>query len=48
MHEEGLTRFATDSYSTPAYHGDNINNKKGKYAHLTNYSINKNNKNGFV
>jgi hypothetical protein len=47
MYEEGLTRFATTSYMTPGHHY-NINNKKGKYAHLTNYSINKNNKSGFV
>ena len=47
MYEDGLTRFATTSYKSPSQACD-INNKKGKYAHLTNYSINKNNKNGFV
>ena len=42
IYEEGLTRFAT----TPYVHPDNtnLNNEEGKYVHLTNYSINKNNK----
>ena len=47
MYEEGLTRFATTPYVAP-HAQDNINQKQGKYAHLTNYSINKNNKRGFV
>jgi hypothetical protein len=47
MYDEGLTRFATTEYMTPAQHY-NVNNQQGKYVHLTNYSINKTNKNGFV
>ena len=42
MHEEGLTRFATTQYVTPEENQD-VNGRKGKYAHLTNYSINKKN-----
>ena len=33
VHEEGLVRFATEKYST-----ENVQNR---FAHLTNYSINK-------
>lgn len=47
MHEEGLTRFATTQYEPPRM-DDNVNNRQGKYTHLTNYSINKTNKSGFV
>ena len=42
MYEEGLTRFATTQYVTPE-ENQNLNGRKGKYAHLTNYSINKKN-----
>lgn len=42
MYEEGLTRFATTQYVTPE-ENQNVNNRQGKYAHLTNYSINKKN-----
>jgi hypothetical protein len=42
MYEEGLTRFATTQYVTPEENQD-VNGRKGKYAHLTNYSINKKN-----
>jgi hypothetical protein len=42
MYEEGLTRFATTLY-VPPLDNQNVNNKEGKYAHLTNYSINKKN-----
>jgi len=48
MYEEGLTRFATTPYVAPHDQDLHINKKEGKYAHLTNYSINKNNKQGFV
>jgi len=36
--KEGLSRFATEEYTTAT-------NKKSKYIHLTNYSINKKNEN---
>jgi hypothetical protein len=42
MYEEGLTRFATTAYAFPDEH-QNVNKRAGKYAHLTNYSINKKN-----
>lgn len=45
MYDEGLTRFATTKYEPP---DDNVNNKQGKFTHLTNYAINKNNKEGYV
>lgn len=35
MYEEGLVRFACEPY--------NLNSKKNKYSHLTNYSLNKHN-----
>lgn len=38
VYKEGLTRFATEEYTTAT-------NKKSKYIHLTNYSINKKNVN---
>lgn len=47
MYDEGLTRFATTKYEPPR-EDDNVNNKQGKYTHLTNYSINKNNKVGYI
>ena len=40
IHEMGLARFATDYYSYP-----NNNNLDNLYMHLTNYAINKFNKN---
>ena len=47
IYDEGLTRFATNQYVDPN-NQDNVNKKEGKYGHLTNYSINKNNKAAFV
>lgn len=47
MYDEGLTRFATNLYVDPN-NQDNVNKKEGKFGHLTNYSINKNNKAAFV
>jgi len=47
MFDEGLTRFATTPYVAPDMQ-KNPNNLEGKFTHLTNYSINKNNKNAFV
>ena len=40
IHEQGLGRFATETYIPPT--ASNINNL---FMHLTNYAINKNNKN---
>lgn len=37
MHNEGLSRFATEEYVPP-----NHNNLNNLYMHLTNYAINKN------
>jgi len=48
MYEEGLTRFATTLYQAPNDQDQDINKREGKYVHLTNYSINKTNKVGFV
>ena len=48
IYEEGLTRFCTTPYLAPQAQGDGVNSKTGKYTHLTNYSINKNNKTGFI
>jgi hypothetical protein len=42
VYEDGLTRFATTQYVPPGKN-KNVNNREGKYAHLTNYSINKKN-----
>lgn len=39
VYKEGLARFATEQYSNNLTKGNN------KYAHLTNYSINKKNEN---
>ena len=39
MFDEGLARFATEKYNT------SINQLSKRYVHLTNYSVNKNNKN---
>ena len=47
VYDEGLTRFATQKYMPPGSNND-INNREGKFCHLTNYSLNKNNKKGFV
>lgn len=48
MFEEGLTRFATTPYVAPQNDMQkNLNNLEGKFTHLTNYSINKNNKQAF-
>ena len=47
MYDEGLTRFATTPYVPPQVQ-DNLNNREGKYVHLTNYSINKLNKKAFI
>lgn len=45
MFDEGLTRFATTPYAAPQRDMQkNLNNLEGKFTHLTNYSINKNNK----
>jgi hypothetical protein len=40
IYDEGLVRFATDKYD--------MSDHKNIYSHLTNYSINKNNKDRFV
>tara|TARA_B110000285_G_scaffold113538_1_gene128810 strand:- start:270 stop:569 length:300 start_codon:yes stop_codon:yes gene_type:complete len=50
VYEEGLTRFATTKYKSPVVNekGQDLNNAEGKYCHLTNYSLNKFNKKGFV
>ena len=48
VYEEGLTRFATEKYQPPLEKNDDINNREGKFCHLTNYSINKFNKTGFI
>jgi tubulin polyglutamylase TTLL4 len=42
LFREGLTRFATEKYST------NLNSLKKRYVHLTNYSVNKRNVEGYV
>jgi len=42
LFKEGLTRFATEKYST------NMNSLKKRYVHLTNYSVNKRNIEGYV
>jgi len=46
VYEEGLTRFATTKYTPPSK--NDVNNREGKFCHLTNYSLNKFNKKGFV
>jgi len=43
IHKEGLARFCTEDYEAPS----DANLQKA-YAHLTNYSLNKRNANGFV
>lgn len=50
VYKEGLARFATQKYRTMAQTQtmDDITSKQAKYTHLTNYSLNKFNKNGFV
>jgi hypothetical protein len=35
MHKEGLARFATSKYDT------SLDNRGNRFAHLTNYSVNK-------
>lgn len=40
IYDEGLVRFATDKYD--------VSDHKNVYSHLTNYSINKNNKERFI
>ena len=47
--DEGLARFATTKYRPPqaADSSGNLNNREGKFCHLTNYSVNKLNKKGF-
>jgi tubulin polyglutamylase TTLL4 len=40
--KEGLTRFATEKYST------NMSSLKKRFVHLTNYSVNKRNIEGYV
>jgi len=40
IHEQGLARFATEPYERPK-----ANNLDNMYIHLTNYAINKTNKN---
>lgn len=47
VYEEGLTRFATTKYKSPGLN-ENLNGAEGKFCHLTNYSLNKFNKKGFV
>lgn len=42
LFREGLTRFATEKYST------NMNSLKKRFVHLTNYSVNKRNIEGYV
>mmetsp|Transcript_13169 Transcript_13169/g.34961 ORF Transcript_13169/g.34961 Transcript_13169/m.34961 type:complete len:583 (-) Transcript_13169:37-1785(-) len=43
LHREGLARFCTEPYKTPS-----AKNLHRCYAHLTNYSLNKYNKEGYV
>lgn len=40
LYKDGLVRFASEKYEEP-----NIKNLKNTFKHLTNYSINKENKN---
>lgn len=49
VYDEGLVRFATTKYRPPEQSepGENLNNREGKFCHLTNYSLNKLNKKGF-
>ena len=47
VYEDGLARFATTKYHAPKDEAQN-NNREGKFCHLTNYSLNKYNKSGFV
>jgi tubulin polyglutamylase TTLL4 len=42
LFKEGLTRFATEKYST------NLTSLKKRFVHLTNYSVNKRNIEGYV
>jgi tubulin polyglutamylase TTLL4 len=42
LFREGLTRFATEKYST------NMNSLKKRFVHLTNYSVNKRNVEGYI
>ena len=42
LFKEGLTRFATEKYST------NLTSLKKRFVHLTNYSVNKKNVEGYV
>ena len=42
LFKEGLTRFATEKYST------NMSSLKKRFVHLTNYSVNKRNIDGYV
>jgi tubulin polyglutamylase TTLL4 len=42
LFREGLTRFATEKYST------NMSSLKKRFVHLTNYSVNKRNVEGYV
>jgi len=46
MYDEGLVRFATVEYSVPTEEG--LTSQASKFVHLTNYSINKNNKKGSI
>lgn len=46
MYDEGLVRFATAEYQAPTQ--DGVVNQKNRFIHLTNYSINKNNKHGSI
>lgn len=48
VYDEGLTRFATTKYKSPISNDTDLNNAEGKFCHLTNYSLNKFNKKGFV
>lgn len=47
VYEDGLARFATTDYHPPESQ-QGLNNREGKWCHLTNYSLNKFNKKGFV
>ena len=46
MYDEGLVHFATAEYRAPTE--ENHSKHHNKYVHLTNYSINKKNQNGFI
>jgi hypothetical protein len=46
VYNDGLVRFATEQYRRPT--AESLNQYDSQFVHLTNYSINKNNKRAFV